>query len=692
MEFKRKNRQIGKLDDNWNWHQKELQGFIDSAIPKILKARPVWLFVDALDECSKKDAVDLIEWLESLPPKQLATHSQLHVCISSRHYPILGRDFKYSICAEEENEQDISTYVKARFADRIELVESLFLDLITGRASGIFMWARLVVNRVLELYDEGRSFLEIQEIISSIPEELDELYNDLIRDMANNPDSLKLIQWICFAARPLSLNELRWAMVIEPDRPLPSLRDYEAEKHYISDVEKMKKQLLTLSRGLAEITNTQTWSGRGTVQFIHQSVKDFFLNQGLSTLHDDPAPFGSYEMAAHFRLSKSCFYYATAKEIKSAAPEFDRPSDSHLEFEDTITGVFHFLHYAVYHWGTHLREIDSKIIVDHYPELFTRPPTKLMNNWSHACLAVRRVKSSRPGHSFIYAAAIHNIPSLLTAMVREANQDFDLQDDKGRTPLSYAAYYGNAEIIKMLLATCKLDINSRNWDDSTPLHAAVEGGHVEIIELLLATGKADTDAQNYMTGTPLHLAAMSTEEVLKPLLATGKATINARNALGQTALHIAAESTHGLRNVRMLLDTGKVDTNAKDDCGRTPLHRIAQNVYVGREAELLLATGVGIDSKDLFGRTPLSYAAASGLEGLVTLFLGTGNVDINSRDKHGRTALFYAATCGHVGVIRLLLATGKVAIGLQDENGKTALSLAVEREYKSTAELLRSHG
>ena len=84
------------------------------------------------------------------------------------------------------------------------------------------MWACLVVKKVLDLELEGAVLNKIEAAVHSIPPDLDKLYYKLIQSMGSA--SLKLIQWICFATRPLSTDELRWAMVIEADCPHQSLQ------------------------------------------------------------------------------------------------------------------------------------------------------------------------------------------------------------------------------------------------------------------------------------------------------------------------------------------------------------------------------------------------------------------------------------------------------------------------------------
>ena len=68
------------------------------------------------------------------------------------------------------------------------------------------------------------SWNKIEAETFAIPPDLDMLYHELVQDMDERRVSWKLIQWICFAMRPLSLDELRWAMIVDPLCPYKSLK------------------------------------------------------------------------------------------------------------------------------------------------------------------------------------------------------------------------------------------------------------------------------------------------------------------------------------------------------------------------------------------------------------------------------------------------------------------------------------
>ncbi|KND92361.1 Vegetative incompatibility protein HET-E-1 [Tolypocladium ophioglossoides CBS 100239] len=300
--FEDKRKTESEAREKWSWHLQPLQVFLESSIPKVLKTRPVILFIDALDECGEKLARELIEYLEKLRSCLGPTDSQFGIFFSCRHYPILELESGQPISLDTENSADITTYVQRRFStfdldDRIE-------RLICARAKGVFMWARLVLDRVLELERDAEPPSVILAEIIRIPKELDELYEELIKAAKNRSDSLRMMQWICFALRPLTTDELQWAMAVRHACAHKSLDECRHSNDFIPG-KKIDKRVKVLSCGLAEIVPS---TNAHVVQFIHQSVKDYFVQRGLSLLHQT----GALDLAgpaAHYRLSRSCIHY-----------------------------------------------------------------------------------------------------------------------------------------------------------------------------------------------------------------------------------------------------------------------------------------------------------------------------------------------------------------------------------------------
>ncbi|KAI1734173.1 ankyrin repeat-containing domain protein [Xylaria scruposa] len=277
--FQQRCKGMGSPPEKWQWHPEELWRFLERSLQNVPTEYSVWLFVDALDECGSENAVELARKFQCLFQRPTSINSKFHICISCRHYPILDPYCELAICVENENRKDIAISVDKWLSTFQAHTSSDIPEFIKGRASGLFLWAKLVVGRVLQLDSEGFGLDKIKKEIDSIPPGLNEIYHSLTRDMRQA--SLKLIQWICFSTDPLSIDELRWAMVVEVNCPHRSLREYRSAEDYVSDNARMKRRVETLSCGLAEIT---TSFGDPVVQLIHQSVKDFFVEKGLPVL------------------------------------------------------------------------------------------------------------------------------------------------------------------------------------------------------------------------------------------------------------------------------------------------------------------------------------------------------------------------------------------------------------------------
>ncbi|KAH7370403.1 hypothetical protein BKA65DRAFT_522158 [Rhexocercosporidium sp. MPI-PUGE-AT-0058] len=456
----------GKPDIKWQWHLDELRRFFKSSLVKVLESRPIWLFIDALDECGKENAVDLADnfnsLLQSLPSTAI---EQIHICFSCR--PYLNLDLNPGgavIYVKEGNKQDISTYVKAKLSGFRVRMGSTIPDLIIGHAQGVFLWARLVVAEVLKLKRDGSTLNEIQKEIYTLPLELDDLYLELIqsmqqqRSMQKRSNSLKLIQWICFATRPLSLDELR-------------------AEGYADDNDMMERRVIAFSSGLAEVVPS---SNARFVQFIHQSVKDFFVEKCLSALHASlkRTEADSVVGIAHYRLSRTCIRYLAMKEIAQSTA-----SDC-----DGLTSAFPLLHYATTSWIAHVKQSETRDdLQDDLLDYFAWPSEHLVQRWARIYGIIKRYANDRPPERINMAHIVsrYQLIGPLRAILQKARQlgtDINTKDEYGRTPLLYAAERGYESVVKELLEK-GVDPDSEDYTSRTPLWYAAEGGHEAALTL-----------------------------------------------------------------------------------------------------------------------------------------------------------------------------------------------------------------
>jgi ankyrin repeat protein len=227
----------------------------------------------------------------------------------------------------------------------------------------------------------------------------------------------------------------------------------------------------------------------------------------------------------------------------------------------------------------------------------------------------------------------------------------------GRTPLHSAAYYGEIEMVQVLLKY-DADVHARTNDGGTPLHFASKGywegpeislSLSNIARLLLEHG-ADVNAHGAAYSTPVHEAAhYGRVEVLRVLL-EHVANLGVGEDDRKPANHVMSEYV-----------------NARDSKDKTPLHWASEGPYY--EGGLIIGL-------------PLSNIARLLLE------LGA---DVNARENDQSSPLHVAARHGRVEVVRVLLEHG-ANLGAENDDGKTALHVASENGRHKVMKLLSEHG
>ena len=128
---------------------------------------------------------------------------------------------------------------------------------------------------------------------------------------------------------------------------------------------------------------------------------------------------------------------------------------------------------------------------------------------------------------------------------------------------------GAADIVRSILSTGMVTVESVDPVDMPPLYAAAHMGHEDVVKLLLDYG-ALNKAGVWQGKTPLHGAAEFGRNQVVQVLIEGGADPNMGDNDGRTPLHYAAYQ--GMRQVvRLLLDFG-ADPQIEDKDGNTPIN------------------------------------------------------------------------------------------------------------------------
>jgi len=142
---------------------------------------------------------------------------------------------------------------------------------IQEKSAGIFLWVALVIEILNKEYAGGR-VSALRDRLTDIPPGLDELFEMILMRDGENMQELQLcIQWVLFAVRPLKPQELYFAVHFGAGQSIPISWDTDS-----ISLDDMHRFVQSSSKGLAEVSKSKEL----TVQFIHESVRDFLFKDG----------------------------------------------------------------------------------------------------------------------------------------------------------------------------------------------------------------------------------------------------------------------------------------------------------------------------------------------------------------------------------------------------------------------------
>ncbi|KAM3470707.1 hypothetical protein MY5147_006263 [Beauveria neobassiana] len=505
--FSRRKDTSGQVGKDWYWQEQNLGTNLAHAICSILDSHALWLFVDALDESNEGTADTMVREFKLLLKINPSSDTNFHICFTARHFPVIATDCDFELQVDQKNVDDIKKYVLEEFSNRCQQLSNSEIPktVITG-AHGIFLWARVALEEAIRLHHSGRGLPFIVQALKRLPPELQDLFRSIIISGAEEVSSLQVMQWICFAARALSLDELRWAMIVDDDNSKQSVEDCRNDPSFITDDDGMTRRLRALSCGLAEVVDTKTSEGTTKrVQFIHETVKEFFFNHGLRLLrgadvisNSDPTATTTREQRlGHYRLAKTCIRYLSIVDLSS----YTAKALSKTEMTD-------------------LKIYERKYLLQISEESKRR--------WSEEEEQEQEQKRK-----------------VVKALLKTGKVDVNFKNIAHESALLLASEGGHIEIVKILLSCDGVDVKECDGDSAIML--AAKNGHLRVVEALLDTGKVDVSSRSLRFKAALLLASERRHlDVVKILVDRGRADVNLRytSPLGMPALLYAIEEGH----------------------------------------------------------------------------------------------------------------------------------------------------
>ncbi|KAG9527496.1 purine and uridine phosphorylase, partial [Aureobasidium melanogenum] len=652
-----------------SWTAETLQLLFRRAIQKLEDQRLI-CFVDALDECeNNEDQVrEMVRFFEALGECAAMEKSRFFVCFSSRHYPHITIDKCVELILESQqgHSEDITKYINSKLkVGRSKRAEQIKSEM-HANAQGVFLWVVLVVPMLQKAYDHGKVH-ELDKCLKGIPKGLDELFEDILRRDAENMENLKsCLKWILYAERPLSPQELYFA-ILSTSMSAP-ITAWDPEDVTIADINRF---ILSSSKGLAETTKGKI----PTIQFIHESVRDFLLKESGSAIQ---AELGLAAAGlVHDFLKHSCQRYFVS--IPSSLISIPTDNNKELARENEIK--FPFLKYSTRYVFKHA---ESAAIHGVRQEEFLKDFPLSTWIFLHDSTEQYGVRHYGSGTSLLYILTERN---LLRLFQIEVCRSQSLNDKGGRYgfPIIAAAVVGNEQMLEVLFRY-DADHTKRCKEYKHALFAAIDKLNVPAVAILIDHGAVPA-ADDSMYGRLIRQASLKHEVVMMKLLLenASRLALSLSAELFDDLIEIAFEKGDQ-KMLELYLESGVITKDNRP--------RLANALYMASRfgnnvlARVLIELGANVNEALSYG-TILQAASESGHESIVRLLIEEG-ADVNAlhfaSNGARSTALYAASARGQQTIVSILLEHGA------DANQACPLFVASSFGYETITRTLLEHG
>ncbi|KAF4494148.1 ankyrin repeat-containing [Fusarium agapanthi] len=743
--------------ENLNWHFTELKQFLSAFLHKASQMRSIWIFVDAIDECCNETAESLVQLLKTICHDTYVSRGGVRVCFSSRDHTHFDRNYGYSVNPKSENRNDIAAYAQTKLSDSevpFFKQDPYIADFIAEEASGMFVWAQMITERILkpEFTRQTPDSIRV-EIKHYSGKDLDNLYGGVLKGMQRDVESLCLMEWLTFCETPLAVDQIQWAMALHPlcSGAFKRFSDVTASPVFRTF---SREEVISLSRGLVEISGNR-------VQFKHQSMRDFFRDRGCARLriicgiNTSISPRHA-KAEAHGNLSCACLKY-----LKLMDYEASQKSDL-FKYRETMKATtldkeFPLARYSTTYWTTHAKQCELHTAQSesqsrnhsYIKENLGHQPHNLefwlqcgytfaadFDSVGHTISAICTDRENLPRKeelfprgktNLIHIAARMGLASLFDTLVQECLHDnslrpsrqrskidildFNTDDDYGFTVLYLAAVGGNEYIVKKIidshhfiykplnLRSTMIDYERRLGSPviRCPLVMALCEGHADVAKILLNHKHKSFDPSKmfFSCGLGTSLVLNGGHAIINIPRYGSNLTIPLRIAQTLAKGSAGPKEEEGSRGAgfirRTLKPVGQFLMNDPDEA-------------MGMISDEVLK-GVDVLETDIPMGNALHLMAHKGSLEMVKILVASNRVDINATNTLNITPLAFAAGGNHGEIVDYLLKEGAkshtsvhyrdtplfCALNAQIEGGERVIKVLLKQDIPESSSQLALH-
>lgn len=322
---------IDLTDSNPVWRKIYLSGIL-----KVKLDRPQFWVIDSIDEC--KGSSELMSFLtriqEQWPVSILVTsRDPVEAHLGKTNHQV---DIRSEVISDEDSKHDIALFLRlninllpcpssSKWATPWDMATQ-----IIEKSGGCFLWASLICSELREAYTER----EIEQVLESIPPNMDALYSKILEDMAfarfGKDLAKSILTWTTYSFRPLSAIEIKEPIEID-------INDK------IDDIER------SISKCCGNLVYVDT---HGKVQLVHSTAREFL------TRKDIISDFTVTKAEGHRRLAIVCLQHLIKTEAGVPKPK-RHGSDLDVKSISSSATVSPFTNYASTFLFRHLSMVHS---------------------------------------------------------------------------------------------------------------------------------------------------------------------------------------------------------------------------------------------------------------------------------------------------------------------------------------------
>ncbi|KAI0290289.1 hypothetical protein BC826DRAFT_1176909 [Russula brevipes] len=309
--------------------------------------RPIYLIMDALDECPTISSIPsprerVLQFVKELVNLQLPN---LHICVTSRP-EIDIRDVLEPLtsslvslhdqCGQKD---DIVAYIRSVVYSDSEPImrrwkrrdKDCVIETLSERADGMFRWVFCQLEMLRHCLPSS-----VRRTLDELPESLDETYSRVLKEIKkpNRDHALRVLHCLVVAIRPLRVEELAEVLAVEFDNA-EGVPKFKPDWRWDDE----EQALLTSCSSLIAIVGAQN---SRVVQFSHFSVKEFLTSPRLATSNGEVSRYYIDLESAHMILAQAC--------LSILLPSAECAEDDE---DKRIERGFPLVRYAAEHWVSH---------------------------------------------------------------------------------------------------------------------------------------------------------------------------------------------------------------------------------------------------------------------------------------------------------------------------------------------------